>query len=91
MSIQTKWSVRIKNLLVFLWYCLAFSLKGLFLLQAAKVADEVLTAVGGVRKKVEKLRSAKQEKVKVRFLYLEPLLQGWNLYSTSFAKQNISA
>ena len=37
------------------------------------MADEVLTAVGGVRKKVEKLRSAKQEKVKVRFLYLELL------------------
>ena len=60
------------------------------------MADEVLTAVGGVRKKVEKLRSAKQEKVKVRVLYLEPLLHQWNfplslIYSTSFAKQNISA
>ena len=42
------------------------------------MADEVLTAVGGVRKKVEKLRSAKQEKVKVRFLYLESLLHRWN-------------
>ena len=29
------------------------------------MADEVMTAVGGVRKKVEKLRTTKEEKVKV--------------------------
>ena len=59
------------------------------------MADEVLTAVGGVRKKVEKLRSAKQEKVKVRFFYLESLLDQWYfplslIYSTSSAKQKKS-
>lgn len=31
--------------------------------KAAKVADDVLTAVGGVRQKVEKLRTTKQDKV----------------------------
>lgn len=36
--------------------------------QAAKVADDVLQAVGGVRQKVEKLRSTKQEKIQVYFI-----------------------
>ena len=30
------------------------------------MADDVLTAVGGVRQKVEKLRSTKQDKVQVQ-------------------------
>jgi len=37
----------------------------LYNLQAAKVADEVVTAVKSVKEKVEKLRSAKENKIRV--------------------------